>query len=417
MSDFLYLAGRYANINARPSSTLTCSPAASTSGPATALGDSDPSTPLIFGSLAADSCGILNCAVNGGFEDGIGGWTAADSGTGSSAITLVAGEFRTGANGLKCIAGTGRGARYREFQVAAGESIYFSVWAKINAAPDLAEVYIENLTTGYALNASGVWVSGVGLASPAFSSSGAGGTFVQKSRTFTVQTYDVSRSDWHTIRVYLVGAANTVYFDDLEFSPGVTFASIHGHNLGPAMVPTIQSSDDASAWTTRATMTPRAGGFFSKFSVIYANYWRIKIDGASSITNPATPYIGEWVLGQCQTSAAKPRWDPAVDREFAGSRQLGTTGRHTAYNWVKDPRLSIGMTFLAENAAAELDLYDHLWLRSEQGRYPSILVPRDDETAVYYGHLMEPYSSSRPFGDARPTSLYLSGAALPTVGL
>lgn len=403
----LYLAGRYFNQVARPSATLTATPAANSVFPATNLGDNNPSSPCIHGSAAANSeIRYEGLVANGGFESNLTGWT-----TSGASVTTTAGEFRTGSKAMKLVAGGG----LQDLIVASGETVYFSAYLRAPTGSDTGEIFITDLTTGYYLNTSGVWVPGGPL--PAFTAAtNTGVNFVQRTRSFTVPDFETSRVDYHVIRLAIDGGG-TVFVDDVEFQPAVTFASLHGHNLSPMMAPLVQSSDDASSWTTRGAMTVRRGAFYVTFSAVHARYWRFLYDGGSSYANATAPYIGEAVLGLHRTSAARPLWSPVVSREFPGFRQTGTSGVATAYNTATDPTESIGMDFLAVSATAEKDLYDNLWLRSRQGESPVIIVPRDDEAAVYYGHLMEPYKHSRPFGDARPTDLFLKGAPFPSVGL
>ena len=83
---FLYLTGSAFNRFAR--GTVTASPSAATGYSASNIGNSDPSEPLIFGSLSADSyCQVtINALTNPGFETStLSGWTAGSAGTGTSA--------------------------------------------------------------------------------------------------------------------------------------------------------------------------------------------------------------------------------------------------------------------------------------------------------------------------------------------
>lgn len=412
MSSMLYLAGRYFNVFGRLG-TVTMSPAALSTAPKANLYDRDPSTPSIFGSAAADStlqCQNINLS-DPGFEDaGLTFWTSGDTGTGTSVRTTTAGEFRTGTGGLK-ISGTDAsnyGSRYQILTVAAGEWRKATLYGRAPAA-GTGKLYLKNLKTGNYYNGS-AWASARAAAVSSSTTAAFPGTAI--TVTYQVESLDACREDYVSLKWELACESGTFCFDDLSDSVGVTFASLHGHNLGPVSA-LVESSDDGSAYTTRATMTTKRPAFFSTFAIIYAPYWRFKLSG----TNHEAPYIGEAVLGQYQTSTVQPLWNPIVDRAIPGTRQFGTAARPSAYSYCTDPTESIGMEFLAANATAEKDLYDNLWLRSREGEFPVIVVPRDDETAVYFGHLMRPYSSARPFGDARPTSLYLIGAPFPTVGL
>jgi len=406
----LYLTGRYFNVFGR-GGTVSVSPAASSVAAASGLYDSDPSLPHIAGSVAADSYMRVqyNALTNPGFETStLSGWTAGSAGTGTSAETTTAGEFRSGAKACK-LAGTDSsnyGSRYQSITVNAGEYRKATVYIKYTSAGS-GKIFLKNLKTGNYYNGS-AWAS----TRAAAVTQAATTSFVVMTVTYQVEDFDTCRADYVSLRWEIAAESGTICFDDALDVPGVTWASIHGHNYGPVS-PLVQSSDDGSAWTTRATMTIKRPAFFSTFSIIYAEYWQFKLSG----TNHEAPYTGEAVLGQYQTSATSPQWDVRDKREFPGVRNKGPAGRPSVYIYATDPPRDVTLAYSARTSAAAKELGESLWLRSGQGLYPVILAPIDTESDVYFGRFMAPVEQARPFQGVYEYSLEMSGDPFPTVGL
>lgn len=406
---FLYLTGSAFNGFAR--GTVTASPSAATGYSASNIGNSDPSEPLIFGSLSADSyCQVtINALTNPGFETStLSGWTAGSAGTGTSAETTTAGEFRSGSKALK-LTGTDSsnyGSRYQSITANAGEYRKSLVYIKTTSS-GTGKLFIRNLKTGNYYNGS-AWAS----TRAAAVSQAATGSFVSMSVTYQVEDFDTCRDDTVSIRIEYACESGTVCFDDGLEVFGVTWASIHGHNLGP-VVPTVRSSDDGSSWTDRGTITLKRGACFTTFSVIYAEYWRIVLVG----TNHETPYLGECVIGQYQTCATSPKWDLSDTKEFPGVRTKGPAGRFAVYNYATQPTQGIKLTFSARSSTAAKELSDSLWLRSGQGRYPVIVAPIDTESDVFFGRVVAQYQRDRPFQGVYDSTLEIVGDPFPTVGL
>jgi hypothetical protein len=403
-----YLTGSRFNLYKR--GTVSVSPTAATVAPAAGLYDDDPSLPHIAGSIAADSYMRVqhNALTNPGFETaGLVGWTDASSGAGSRADSTT--TPRTGSRCLQLTAVAGDpGASYQDITVTAGELRKATLYAFDASGGGSAKLYLQNLKTGNYWS-GGVWGASV---APAVSLLSGAGAYAVMTATYTVEDYDTCRSDTVSIRWKVQTNIGTWRIDDCLDVPGVTFASIHGHNYGNVISPLVQSSDDGAAWTTRATMTIRRPAFFSSFSIIYAEYWQIKLSG----TPHEAPYTGEAVLGQYQTSATAPKWGLADSRDFPGVRMAGPSKRPSAYNFATDPPESIAMEFSPRTAAAALEIAN-LWLRSGQGLYPTIIVPIDTEAFVYYGRLLDPREQSRPFQGIADVKLNLVGDPFPTIGL
>ena len=425
----LYLAGRLMNAMGRgpgggdlwyeSSNQIASSPAAEGVAPADNACDGNPSTPVIAGSVSTDGYirVDLNLLSDPDFENAaLASWTDTDGGTGTSVSTTTNtknGGRAIAVTGSSSASGVNYGSRTQSVLVRAGESLKANVYCNpkpTGAAAGTGKLFIRNLKTGKYWSGS-AWTSTRTACDTTVSTSDSWS--VTLTATFSIESFDICLEDTVSLSFECVSENGLVHFDQAYLVPGVNFASVHGHNIGPRITPKVQTSDDLGTWLTRSTMPVKRPAFYSVFTTRYQQFWQFLFEG----TPHAPYYIGECVLGQYQTSAAQPLWSPVVSREFPGFRQNGTSGVATAYNTATDPTESIGMDFLAVSATAEKDLYDNLWLRSGQGLHPAIIVPRDDEAAVYYGHLMDPYKHSRPFGDARPTDLFLKGAPFPSVGL
>lgn len=405
---FLYLTGSRFNLYGR--GTVTVSPTAATVAPASNLYDLDAGTPHIAGSIAADSYMRVqyNALTNPGFETStLSGWTSGDTGTGTSAEEVT--TIRTGSKSLKLVgtSAANYGSRYQSVTASAGEYRKATTYIKTTSS-GTAKLFLKNLKTGNYYNGS-AWAS----TRAAAVSQAATGSFVVMTVTYQMESFDVCMGDTVSLRWELACESGTVFCDDCLDVVGVTFAGIFGHNYGPVISPLVQSSDDGSAWTTRATMTIARPAFFSVFSIIYAEYWQIKLSG----TPHEAPYTGEAVIGQYQTSTTSPKWGFPKTRAFPGSRQRGPSARAHVYNYSTDPPQDIELKFSDRTAAASKELAESLWLRSGQGLYPVIFVPIDTETDVYYGRLMDPVVVDRPFTGVYDTTLTLVGDPFPTVGL
>lgn len=405
---FLYLTGSRFNVFGM-GGTVSVSPAASSVAGSANLYDSDPGTPHIAGSIAADSYMRVqfNALTNPGFETStLSGWTAGSLGTGTSAEEVA--TVRTGSKSLK-LTGTDTsnyGSRYQSVTASAGEYRKTTAYIKTLTA-GTAKIFIKNLKTGNYYNGS-AWA----LTRAAAVSQAATGSFVAMTVTYQVESFDTCRDDTVSLQIEFACESGTVFIDDTLDVVGVTFAGIFGHNYGPVS-PLVQSSDDGSAWTTRATMTIARPAFFSTFSIIYAEYWQIKLSG----TNHAAPYTGEAVLGQYQTSTTAPKWGIPKTRAFPGVRGRMPSAKAYVYNFAVDPPVDIECSFSARTAAAAKELAEAIWLRSGQGLYPVIFVPIDTETDVYYGRLLDPVTVNRPFQQVYECTLPLVGDPFPTVGL
>lgn len=399
----LYLTGSRFNVLGR--GTLSVSPSEASVSAAANVCDADGGNPLLFGTATSGYVKVdANALTNPGAETStLSGWTSADSGTGASTETTTTGEFRSGTKAMKLAAGgAGAAARYQDIAVQAGEYRTASAYIKTSTS-GTATITIQNRTTGLYWNGS-TW-AGSGSTTQA-----ATGSFVQVSTTYRVETFDVTGTDAMNIRWTISCDNGTIFVDDCLDVPGVSFASIHGHNLTGAV--TVESSPDDSSWTTRATMTRKRPAFWTSFSIQYVRYWKI----AFAAPQLVAPYIGEAVLGQYQTSATPVLVGPVTDFALATVGGSNGLGRTSVYRLSTDARESVRLEFSADTISAADEIIKGIYVRSGSGQYPVVVVPSADESAVYFGRITAPMQQRRPFLNIYDVGFDLIGDPFPTVG-
>ena len=416
---FLYLTG--SKMNAFGRGTVLVSPAEASVALKTNLYDNDPSSPMIAGSITTDPYVevYVNALTNPGFETStLSGWTSGTAGTGTSAETSTAGEFRSGSKALE-LTGTDTsnyGSRYQTITVAAGEYRKATFYGRAIGA-GVGKLFLKNLKTGNYYNGGGggAWGSTRASAVSASATTAFAVPGVATTVTYQVEDFDTCRADTVSLRWELACESGDYCFDDCADFPGVNFCAVFGHNLGNMITPTVRSyEEDGVTHSDHVTMALKRPACFGTFAMAYAYWWRLFMIG----TPHEAPYLGEAVFGQYQTCATSPKWGLPKTRAFPGGRsKAGSIGRPVAYNFATDPPQDIEVEFSARTAAASREIAESIWLRSGQGLYPVILVPIDTETDVYFGRLFEPVTVERPFQGVYETTLKLAGDPFPTVGL
>lgn len=404
----LYLGGE--NFNLFSFGTRSVSPAA-VSGTTANLGDGDPTSPHVAGSIAADSHMQVeyNGLTNPGFETAsLVGWTVANVGTGTSIETTTGGEVRSGSRALKLTGSdaSNYGSRYQDITVRAGDRRRVIVAAKQISGSGGVNLYIQNRRTGkYWVHASQSWVAS---RTAAFNFTSA--SYTPEFIDYEVESFEACRSNLVTLRWELVqNAGGTYVVDDLMDVPGVNFASVHGHNYGP-VTPYVQYLDyDTLGWVTADTMTISRPAFYKIFAMKYALGWRIQLAG----TNHEVPYTGEAVVGQYRTCATGPMAPLSTREEIPGVRAVTTGGKHIVYAFGADPIRDLRLLFKPTSVAAAKELVNDLWLRSGQGLHPFVIVPVDTEPAVYFGHFLEPIGLDRELINLATCEMPFAGAGFP----
>jgi hypothetical protein len=210
--------------------------------------------------------------------------------------------------------------------------------------------------------------------------------WVESAVAYTTPSSAELLGDTCTLRIY-VGQTNagTTYRDDVTDLPGVTWSSVHGHNLAPALAPVVQSSPDAGSWTTRITPTLRRDSFYGIGAVAYVRYWRLYLAG----TPTAIPWLGEWVLGQYESLNVNPLYPGTLEYDDQQERRATPQGSQHVSLYGGTPQRRLGMAFAFRTDAAAQQ-WERLHLLSRGGAYPMVIAPVEmDSRVVIMGRLDE----------------------------
>lgn len=401
---------------------ITPTPAANALLPATALGDGDPGQVFRFGSLTSTPKVVFDIdriGADGDFEVVSGfpvGWTENNSGGSDVTRDTTPTNFNTGAASAKFTpAGGGIAGMFRDIVVRAGQRIKLSFWWKTDGTGDM-ECIIRNQQTGFSWDPTGG--SGSGSWNPgslsAFSRTGVGSE--NKSTEITVQDFATCGSGTTVIRVAFQGTVTggNGWVDTVLFSPGISFASVHGHNIDPRSAPiTIDSSGDDISYTTRGTIsTVTKPSMYVTFGVQYFRYWRIIFtDQQSAASGPIS--MGEVVLGEALTLARGPLYPfrrTSRAPQIRIARQVG--GPAIVGHGTMEQR-TIPLSFRCR-AAQRSEFLNEVFRRSMTGA-PGVIVPNTDHPEVHFGVLSEEYPEEWPAKNYLDYSTTLEELAFPLV--
>lgn len=123
----------------------------------------------------------------------------------------------------------------------------------------------------------------------------------------------------------------------------VDYVGIAAHNLGSkGCTVYVESSTDASTWTTRLTLTPTTDTtLFGMFDSVSARYWRVRITGATAptvgvvflgamLTMPRTIYGGHTPITLARVTAVRPALSETG--QWLGASQT-RAGFSTSFAW------------------------------------------------------------------------------------
>jgi len=376
----IYSAGPLFNFAARGVGALTMSSENALFLKANAI-DGQGDRPAIFNAAAVDDYikKDVNAITNPDFETSpLTGWTARSLGTGTAAETAVAGEFHGGALALKLTGSdsSNYGAESQDFSVMPGEFWKVDLWARVVAAGN-AKFVVQNLQTGKYLTTGGVWQA-------AFTHCilETGTSYANKTLTFQIEDFDACQVASMTLRVMPYCDSGTACFDDILLLPGINFASVHGHNLGP-IAPLFQWSDDDSSYTTAVTGAPKRPTFYqynASGTLLYHRYWRQLLQG----TNLTPAYIGEWCLLQASALVNAQLWGYSTKWGYSQVRHDSMGGDKFRFLMASDPARSITLSFqpYGSNQVEYKELRDVLFRLHQGGTYACVLVPLDTEPDV-----------------------------------
>lgn len=418
---FKVLAGPYLNHLTRAVTAPTMSPSALSTFPVTNAYDNRSSKAAIFGSAADDSTltGDLNL-IQGDFETSgeAATWTMLGVGTLAS---NGSDDYSGSASGLLTIAGGGAtdAIAYRDVTVRAGEELNLFGAAKKGTATNVY-IRLRNRQTGNWLKGSDqTWNAS---SQNVLSVAGSGWETVSGTTapiTFTVESLELCQADTVTLRIYLwiAGASgHTGRFDALELWPSLNWCSVHGHNIPPFIVPTLQRSDDNSSWTTEQTITLRRDSFYVALSGLESHrYWRLLLDGRPDTAS--LMHMGEVVMGQSFDLIRNPRFGGSlgwVEKQTRLASDLGEEFVHR-HN-VKAPQRRLVLPFGFATDEEYEQHRDSIFRGSRGGSNMICIAPVEmDSSVVILGRIREESVIDKSGPYPRSGELELIESPLPSV--
>jgi hypothetical protein len=266
--------------------------------------------------------------------------------------------------------------------------------------------YLQNLYTGYWLNASAEWQS----AKVIFGGRSAA-SWGAASRTFTVESYSTCGYQ-HLVPleisfVHQTGGSGG-YVDDVALWPHWDFASIHGHNIPPSITLRVQSDDNSgmSSPTNQVAFTVIQPSFFGlPAATVTERYARLLLDG--TVHQEKSAYVGEWVLGQYKTLTKTFRY---------GVDYLRVMPINPASSISRTPRSDWshrGLNLDFRNTDTALTTMYEMLDRARGGADPFVVVPVDTESTVMFGYFPTTLSVNRIFTDHQGYQLEFREMAFP----
>jgi len=401
---FKIATGRKFNLLERCAAAPTVTPAADARFPVTNAYDGYPDQPFMFGSIATTATYLidLNEITDGDMETVFDATTTLPTSAwgkkGAPTVTRVtgAGNFNSGTAGCRVVGTAGTDYIYFDAPFLTDEGGHFTVSSRRGTnVGENSNVYVQNLQNGKYLTNAAVWT----LTKTAFQNI-TGTAFVTTASDFTIEPFS-SCGDKHAImlRIILDGggaAASGPIYDDVYIWPGVSLASIHGHNLGGA-------TPSGSA---------KQPSFYSAFALVQSDrYWAFQYEpaggagqairmysgtttspatsrGAFNANNPFEPlWYGELVLAQTFTLTKEP--NTPVSYRFV-QPQLRSTADRIAYARSSGPTRILGCSFRYSSLAMFQQARDEIYRRSLGGVYAAVVIPNDSDTEVcIYGRLVD----------------------------
>jgi hypothetical protein len=394
----LYLVGQRFNALSRAAS-IALSPVEDTNYPRAALYD-DRSNEVARFSAAALNATItvdLQLLQNEGFELGAGAtftnWTPTTSGTGTIAQETVL--VTSGSRAAKLNGGAAGAAQLTQtIRCRSGERLILVGALRGDGAGHAARINVFNTATGKFLDSNGAWTAGADVASVTSAAGPLTNGYTAMGIDFVVEPYSATLSDEVVLELRFFSAANgPAYFDGFIMLPAINFVSIHGHNLTTSVGTTSARTVTASDGLVSHVMTIDRPSFYTYFPAYSAQrIWTITFGGGIA---PAVG-LGELVLGYAQTlnrAPAHPHLGAhVVDADRAQVRISTEAGDEYVYDRSSFERRTVRVPYLT-NDATTLDLIQQIHHRSENGRYPMVIVPNTAKPAVVLGRVERARSS------------------------
>lgn len=415
MTPFKFIAGPYLNHLTRMQAAATTSPGMLARFPVTNAFDNRSSKPAMFDEAANDSTISFDLnLLEGSFEDTAAAdlWTILGVGT----IVSDPAEFYDGAASgmLDKFGSAPEVIAYFDVIARVGEELNLFGAAKLDAAGE-ANFRIRNRQTGKWLKSDMTWDA---AEQDVFShSGGAGWETVSGSDdpvTFTVESLAICKRDTVTLRVYIQADA-AAWFDAIALWPSVSCASIHGHNVAPFIVPTLQRSDDNAAWTTESTMTLRRDSFYVALSSLQVHrYWRILFDGQPD--TGSLIHVGEIVLGQYTDQAHNPAWGGAIVWNEHQTRLESDLGEPFVHLHNVAPQRALSLTYNMRGDAEYQEFHKAIFRGARGGGNLFWIAPTEmDSDVVILGRIQESLTVVKSTPDWRTGELEVTELPLPAV--
>lgn len=396
---FQILAGRKFNLLERAVNPILPT-SANVAFPITNVADGLTDHPFMFNvaALTQDVLIDLNQVPNGDFETAfVGGLPTAVWGK-IAAPTLtrtgVAGEFNSGAFGLRVVGTAGTDEAYVDVPVLAGDRM--TITSALRRGPNAGEnaaIFVLNTASRMWLQSGGTWSSSrvayFTVVAPAFSTS---------TVSFTVESAAACGGNHAvTLRLFFEagGSGSTgPLYDDVAVWGNVDFFSVHGHNLGSGGTLTLQSGTTNNPVTSRASITTfRRPVFYTTFSNVTDRWWRVRVVFLSTPALGDPIWYGEIVLGQRFQLNRKP--DEPLKYRFSFP-QLRTAGNRLAYARADALMRILECTFRYYSQADLLEAREQIFVRTRGGVDASVIVPDDTDVEVcIYGRIAPEWMHSR----------------------
>jgi len=211
----------------------------------------------------------------------------------------------------------------------------------------------------------------------------------------------------------------TGWLDYFSIYYGASFASLHHHTIPPGTAVTVESSPEATTWTTRGTFAMASLAqpeCYLSFTHRDARFWRFSLAAftphGAAPAFLATPAIGEAVLGQAL--AVQGTWRTADLGYEMGQARMGESDRYRqALQAGEAPRIVLERT--DPGALSFPEALNQIFRPSLGGVRPAVVAwDESDPTAVIYGFVDAKFGGKRDIHRAGiPHQLAVNGFAPP----
>lgn len=356
--------------------------------PKTGLYDMRQDVPFQFSAIGTDQ-GIVvenNLIANGGFET----WSSGIPSGWQVAGTVVSDTGSAGTYSIKCGTGVGHGV-YQIVAVRPGERLKLSVTGKLSNVAGGGACIVKNMATDKYLTTGSAWSTAQNCITWTTTS------FAEKNITFQVEDAANSLGDWIWlyVQVYNNSASYYSYFDEVVLMPGVNFGSVHAHNIPPRIAVQMRYSDSDTT-TTGGTLydtmyQARKSMYALNASVVYARYWKLKLEGEQWETTEAASvfsayqkptYIGEVIFGDASSLTAVQKYNWSIRERYEQIRTTTRSGSPRVTNVTTEAPRVLQMSHFFSTIAEYEEFRDKVWRQGRGGADPAVWVPDDTDDDI-----------------------------------